>query len=98
MDWLQSGVLALSVVATEKVLWQFRNQKDTDWKDMPTFYSDLHEGQFADNVVYFEYDVQYAKGTKNYHYCVDLNAWTQSNQNTGKVRRIRRVVERLIEA
>ena len=79
-------------VVSEVVKWQYRDSEDLAWKNMPTFYSDLHELNLKNNVAVFEYDVQYAKGTKNYHYRVCLESMTQTNENTNKIRRILRVV------
>ena len=59
---------------------------------MDDAYSALHEVQKQAGVATFEYDVQYAHGTKNYHYWVDLEAMTQKNTNTGKIRRLRRLL------
>ena len=59
---------------------------------MPTFYARKHENKYQRNVWEFEYDVQYAHGTKTYNYRVDLQSMTQTNLNTNKVRKIRRLV------
>jgi hypothetical protein len=73
------------------VVWQYRNSDDTAWKSMDENYSSLHESQKKEGVHVFEYDVQYCHGTKNYHYIVDLDAKTQLNEKTGKVRAIRQL-------
>ena len=89
--------LALQNNSVEKVTWEYANHDNSGWKKMPKFYSDLHEENSRINNFAFEYDVQYGRNKeKNYHYVVDLTNWLQTNTNTGKVRRIRRVVEREI--
>jgi len=89
--------LALQNNSVEKVTWEYANDDNSGWKKMSTFYSDLHEENWTSNNFAFQYDVQYGPNNeKNYHYVVDLTNWLQTNTNTGKVRRIRRAVEREI--
>ena len=58
---------------------------------MPPEYTAKHENKLNRQVMDFEYDVYYGPGkSKKYHYLVDLNAMTQTNMNTGTVRRLRR--------
>ena len=73
-----------------KVVWQYRSSDDTKWKDMPEFYSNLHENLHQNCATYFEYDVQCARGPNYYHYMVNLETMLQTNETTGKERRIRR--------
>ena len=77
-------------IESVSVVWQYRSADDTKWKDMPNFYSELYEANYQNSIVSFEYDVQYAGGTKNYHYNVDLENMMQKNENTSTQRRIRR--------
>ena len=64
---------------------------------MPEEYTLKHEGKYQRNVMNFEYVVHYGKNkSKSYNYVVDLNDMTQTNMNTGKVRRLRRY-ERVLE-
>ena len=87
--WLHSGADAS---ASQSAFWQFRDSTDVVWYDMPQFYSDLHEEKYQADVVEFEYDVWYARGTKCFHYCINFEAMTQRNMSRGKVRRIRRAL------
>ena len=73
-------------------VWQYWSESFEQWYEMPREYSLLHDKVVAQNMTHFEYDLAYAHGTKFYHYVVDLVAMTQKNCNTGKVRRIRRLV------
>ena len=73
-----------------EVVWQYRSSDDTEWKNMDKIYSQLHEHQYQQNVALFEYDVQYAGGTKNYHYSTSLETMIQTNTNTHRERKIRR--------
>ena len=82
---------------TECVVWQYRNSTDEFWKDMPVEYTLKHESKYQRNVMNFEYVVHYGKNkSKSYNYVIDLNDMTQTNMNTGKVRRLRRY-ERVLE-
>ena len=75
-----------------QVVWQYRSSEDTYWKDMDALYSSIHESQLRGGVGRFEYDIQYARGTKNYHYSTNLETMVQTNTNTKKDRGIRRTV------
>ena len=72
------------------VHWQYQADGGDGWKTMPDFYSQLHEQEYQASAKRFEYDVPYAKGTKSYHYIVNFEAMTQTNERKGTVRKIRR--------
>ena len=74
-----------------QVIWQYMNESDK-FVDMPQEYSAKYEEHFRQGTLEFEYDVAYAKGTKTYHYKVNLPNMTQSNAKTGKVRNLRRLI------
>ena len=89
-------VAARTVRTDEKVSWEYRSSKDEYWKEMGNFHSKLYELEYLKNQYYFTYNHQYgANKEKNYFYKVDLNNFLQKNDTTGKVRRIRRCVERV---
>ena len=89
-------VAARTVRTDEKVTWEYRSSKDEYWKEMGNFHSKLYELEYLKNQYYFTYNHQYgANKEKNYFYKVDLNNFLQKNDTTGKVRRIRRCVERV---
>ena len=72
-------------------LWQFWSEKLQMWCDMNNEYCMLHDKIVSQEYIAFEYDYPRKNG-KFYHYKVDLVAMTQTNSNTGAVRRIRRLV------
>ena len=64
---------------------------------MPAEYIRKHEDKYQRNVMNFEYVVHYGKNkAKSYNYVIDLNDMTQTNMDTGTVRRLRRY-ERVLE-
>ena len=74
-----------------QVIWQYMDESNK-FVDMPQDYSAKHEEHFREDTLHFEYDVPYAKGTKTYHYKVNLPNMTQSNAKTGTVRNLRRLI------
>ena len=76
-----------------QVTWQYRNSSGDKWINMDRSYVQKHEEQYQLGARTFEYDVYYGKKKdKVYQYIVDFNEMTQMNRDTGKVRRIRRLV------
>jgi len=55
-----------TVTVTHHVKWQYTNSDDTYWKDMPQWYSDLHEWHHLQKLAGFFYNVQYCKGSNLY--------------------------------
>ena len=74
-----------------QVIWQYMNESNK-FVDMSQDYSAKYEEHFREGTLVFEYDVAYAKGTKTYHYKVNLPNMTQSNAKTGTVRNLRGLV------
>ena len=57
---------------------------------MPQKYTQMHENNYQQGAMTFEYDVNYgANLQKTYPYSVDLKVMTQKNNKTGTVRRLR---------
>ena len=73
-------------------LWQYWSESRKAWISMDENYCMLHDKLVAQGITLVEYVVAYAHGTKFYHYVVDLHAMTQTNQNTGTVRALQRLV------
>ena len=70
--------------------WQFEDARGS-WKIMDDEYQEIYEtlymsGQTQDHVTHAYGD----GGRKTYRYHIDLGAMTQTNETTGKVRRVRR--------
>ena len=78
--------------AVADVLWQYTLDNDRGWRDMSRRDSEMHERKYQGGVAEFEYDVPYADGTIAFQYLVDLEAMTQQNRRTGKVRHLRRLI------
>ena len=83
--------ITVDAIESEDVVWQFRNDKDTGWSEMSSFYAKQHEDMYLQNITQFEYDVRSKRGNHSYHYRVCLVSMTQTNMTTNKVRTIRRL-------
>ena len=78
-------------ISLSQVFWQYMNEYD-EFVNMPVEYSSKYEEQLRAGNLSFEYDVPYARGTKVYHYEVNLTNMTQCNTRTRTVRNLRRLV------
>ena len=72
-------------------LWQYWSESKHTWLSMSMEYCELHDKIVSQGFTDFEYDVAYARGTKFYHYKVNLVQMTQTNCNTKTVRALRRL-------
>ena len=85
-------VLAWSqTVVPAHVFWQYLNESN-QFVNMPAQYSLLHEQHLRAGTMAFEYDVSYCRGTKTYHYEVNLTNMTQLNTGRNTFRNLRRLV------
>ena len=77
--------------------WEFEDRPG-DWRALPKFYSNMHEGHLRAGRETFEYDTPYAQGTKAGHYTIDLINMMLKNLDTGARKAIRRMAVFVVAA
>ena len=77
--------------------WEFEDRPG-DWRALPKFYANMHEGHLRAGRETFEYDTPYAQGTKAGHYTIDLINMMQKNLDTGARKVIRRMAVFVVAA
>ena len=65
-------------------------EDEAGWKKMPQHYSDMNEEAFLAGRKILKYEVPFAQGTRWYSYEIDLEAMTQRNVDTNKMRSLHR--------